>query len=838
MKAIFGKSAKSATPISSHPLFPGIVALWFAALFGFGSLVLPTILIERAIDAVGLPSLIGATAPPLGLTAKLMIAASAAVFGAAIGFFVARKVSSANAVEKPRKRGLGSNSENDRKKPIYASEELGGDTIDSPMEHTVNNSGARRRELTLSDEGPERSEWLENAPLPGGVEDTLVLQNLEESEAGTANVADTAPIHYSAEIEQAKADDEIRFAPQPDEQPSTAGFESKQVFQPQAAAPMQELQESLGEAQSFANSSTGSSDHHPARELPNIKIEPDPEPSELENADQFDFKPLDQSSGEEIPVNPELEARLSNLTSENTETPPSNMLVSGVEQHGEPAATAQVNAAPLSFSPPSLSKKQFAQPDEMTVESKAPQPVAEPIKPELDESVPTAGQVAEDQKFVAEETRPFDSPASFGESTPIEATQVEHIEQLQQELAAIEANKEIGQAEMDSAAHADSDDDSELELSVAQAEERPEAETESGGSEEDFDFMKDPITGKSLDTLGTVELIERLAKSVRLRAEQAPEAPSKPTLPEAMEAFAEEAPTVAEVPEQTVAAESPVGSNPPAEAADHVEAAQDDAPAPQFAPPSASPNVGVEAVPAALQPIELELVDEMDEDESFSLPTAISPVEADQDAPFAAPKPTAEVAQIPAAPQLSPIADPAQVAKQESPVPQSFEVPQEPKMSVAMDPESEPEATPQVHAQVDGEEVPFGSLLELRNRLTQPQEFVRVNDEPVAEDSAEPAVIFPGQGGQPAPQPSEYQPEEVASAPQSFDPAPEQVEEGQPATFAPAGFTRRPEASDAAQMPEPIAPAQPKAPVAKDPAETERALRSALATLQRMSGAA
>ena len=33
-------------PISTHPAFPAIVALWFAALLGLGSLVLPAVLLE------------------------------------------------------------------------------------------------------------------------------------------------------------------------------------------------------------------------------------------------------------------------------------------------------------------------------------------------------------------------------------------------------------------------------------------------------------------------------------------------------------------------------------------------------------------------------------------------------------------------------------------------------------------------------------------------------------------------------------------------------------------------------------------------------------------------
>ena len=36
-------------PISLHPAFPGIVALWFSALLGLGSLVLPPVLLEKIL---------------------------------------------------------------------------------------------------------------------------------------------------------------------------------------------------------------------------------------------------------------------------------------------------------------------------------------------------------------------------------------------------------------------------------------------------------------------------------------------------------------------------------------------------------------------------------------------------------------------------------------------------------------------------------------------------------------------------------------------------------------------------------------------------------------------
>jgi hypothetical protein len=102
---------------------------------------------------------------------------------------------------------------------------------------------------------------------------------------------------------------------------------------------------------------------------------------------------------------------------------------------------------------------------------------------------------------------------------------------------------------------------------------------------------------------------------------------------------------------------------------------------------------------------------------------------------------------------------------------------------------------------VDDESYP--SLLEMTNPFRQREEFVRVDEPETGDEEIEPAVVFPGQepGGEAAP---------AANPARPFD-APHQA--------APN-----------------TAPVRPR--VVADPAETDRALRAALANLQRMSGAA
>ena len=85
--------------ITRHPLFPAIVALWFAALLGLGSFALSTSLLERLVLATHIDAVVPAAAPPLGMTARLALALLLGLVGAAIGFTLARRLG--GSAEKP-----------------------------------------------------------------------------------------------------------------------------------------------------------------------------------------------------------------------------------------------------------------------------------------------------------------------------------------------------------------------------------------------------------------------------------------------------------------------------------------------------------------------------------------------------------------------------------------------------------------------------------------------------------------------------------------------------------------------------------------------------------------
>ncbi|GMN13384.1 hypothetical protein [Altererythrobacter sp. MTPC7] len=262
------KSAKGGAPISSHPAFPAIVGLWFAALFGIGSLVLPTGFFETVVVAIGLDAVLPAAAPPLGFTARAAIAVAAAALGLALGLFLARKVVAAQANSQERSRDL-KLKEEDRhpdapaKRPISARKELGSeglgpvtdpwkfedewadddddyDVVIDDADDNIDDDDAdddfhvedrdvaaetaadpapvaghvagRRRALSVTDDsGP--SDFLMNAPLPGQNPDgpleldVLELEPIAEDVTEDVPEDDAARNDFAQDIEALRNDD-------------------------------------------------------------------------------------------------------------------------------------------------------------------------------------------------------------------------------------------------------------------------------------------------------------------------------------------------------------------------------------------------------------------------------------------------------------------------------------------------------------------------------------------------------------------------------------------------------------------------------------------------------
>lgn len=170
--------AKPATqvPVSAHPLFPVIVALWFAALLGIGMMVLPQALFDRIGVATGLGE--------IGFTFRLGFGLTAGLIGAVLGYTLARKLATGPTPAKPRSRAAAARpGKNETRKPISAMEELGSDGLDEPVDKDPVRPASepingRRRALTVIDESSP-NDFIMQVPLPGG-EGTLDLIGADE----------------------------------------------------------------------------------------------------------------------------------------------------------------------------------------------------------------------------------------------------------------------------------------------------------------------------------------------------------------------------------------------------------------------------------------------------------------------------------------------------------------------------------------------------------------------------------------------------------------------------------------------------------------------------------
>jgi hypothetical protein len=156
------RRASAKAPFSTHPAFPVVVALWFAALLGLGSLALPAALLEGLVALTGLAALIPSAAPPLGFTAHAGIAIAAAIVGAPIGLLLARKVAEAHAAE-PQLPQVAFD-EARKCRPILAHDELGEEGLaPAPDASLVAN---KRRSLAATNDGPGGIN-MPIVPLPG-----------------------------------------------------------------------------------------------------------------------------------------------------------------------------------------------------------------------------------------------------------------------------------------------------------------------------------------------------------------------------------------------------------------------------------------------------------------------------------------------------------------------------------------------------------------------------------------------------------------------------------------------------------------------------------------------
>jgi len=197
------KHAKSKVAIGSHPLFPAIVALWFGALFGLGSIAIRPGLIEDAVLAAHIDTMIPAAAPPLGMTTRILLALAMAGLGGLIGAVLARRLSRPNPEKRERRRGAASPQEAVSPRQAYAP---------APQPEARRDSGGRqkRRALTVDSEVTPL-ELRESAPLPGGpqilnIADIDAAQPDERDKPASSNAQAGHEIEPSDEARNAEAE--------------------------------------------------------------------------------------------------------------------------------------------------------------------------------------------------------------------------------------------------------------------------------------------------------------------------------------------------------------------------------------------------------------------------------------------------------------------------------------------------------------------------------------------------------------------------------------------------------------------------------------------------------
>lgn len=145
--------------VASHPLFSIVVVVWFGALFGLASLAIRPVLIEGLVSATGIDQVIPMAAPPLGSTARILIALLMTVLGCAVGALVARRFAKP-AAQQPsaHRRPAASVQAEDAPSPVAL---FGAERTDEVEEEQP---ARRRRQLAIMEASDS---FDDHAPLPG-----------------------------------------------------------------------------------------------------------------------------------------------------------------------------------------------------------------------------------------------------------------------------------------------------------------------------------------------------------------------------------------------------------------------------------------------------------------------------------------------------------------------------------------------------------------------------------------------------------------------------------------------------------------------------------------------
>ena len=231
------KTSAPKPPLTANPAFRWVVALWFAALLGVGSMIVPVALLENAITATGLAAIVPQAAPPLGFTAQALVALVGTVGGAVLGLLLARMVARGGKTKSVDAEPV--------RRALSASEDLADfDDLDARAAAI-----GRRRSLAIDpEEGP--SDFLQVAPVPA-VKSREEIAEVEEIDQHWEDARAAEPVRAEAPRQVFQPDPQFAAEEEPFELDASAELTGPQDEFDHAAAAEELAEEPQIERQEF-----------------------------------------------------------------------------------------------------------------------------------------------------------------------------------------------------------------------------------------------------------------------------------------------------------------------------------------------------------------------------------------------------------------------------------------------------------------------------------------------------------------------------------------------------------------------------------------------------------
>ncbi|NOW45628.1 hypothetical protein FHW96_001783 [Novosphingobium sp. SG751A] len=211
--------------ITQHPLFATVVPVWLAATFALSTLAVRGELIERIVLSAQLDLILPMATPPLGTTARLLLAVAFGLVGALLGWAAVRMLAPRKAFSQTawqqarrekaqdsaplRRRSADSHPDFPARQPIQAHAELGAHGFDNePSEQAAAETTASGPQMAETASGPSY------APPPPVAETWQVLHDVPPPPPPAEEPSwDWKPQQAVVEVEQAAIEAQKKAAP-------------------------------------------------------------------------------------------------------------------------------------------------------------------------------------------------------------------------------------------------------------------------------------------------------------------------------------------------------------------------------------------------------------------------------------------------------------------------------------------------------------------------------------------------------------------------------------------------------------------------------------------------